>query len=56
MTDIKLLKESLEVLESADCQFWACKGPTLKPIPMATCGVCHMIAQIQDHLERHDVK
>jgi hypothetical protein len=48
--DLRYLRESLETLERVDCQFWACKGPTLHPIPMTTCQVCSLIARLRRRL------
>lgn len=48
--DESLLRESLTALEMAGCQFWACKGPTLRPIPMTTCVVCQSIARLRRRL------
>lgn len=50
--DVTYLRESLEVLERAGCQFWACMGPTLHPIPMTTCCVCSLIARLRRRLDQ----
>ena len=50
--DTQLLAEALDALEQAGCQFWACEGPTLKPIDMVTCNACATIARLRQRLER----
>jgi hypothetical protein len=45
--DKKLLREAMEALELTDCNFWACEGPTLRPINMVTCARCAMLAKLQ---------
>lgn len=49
-TDRDYLIEAEEVLAAVDCQFWACKGPTLFPLPMVTCTRCRVLARIRRHL------
>lgn len=50
--DERLLAESLDVLERAGCQFWACDGPTLRPKPMVTCAACVTVAKLRRRLGR----
>jgi len=47
LVDATLLHGAIEALERVGCQFFACDGPTLDPIPMATCYVCAEIAQLR---------
>lgn len=48
-----LLAESLEVLERTPCAFWACKGPTLRPIDMVTCIRCELVAKLQKRFRQY---
>lgn len=47
MVSEELLSEILLCLESVPCQFWACDGPTLEPVPMATCLRCEVLAKVR---------
>lgn len=40
-----LITDTIAALEAAGCQFWACEGPTLKPMDMKTCNVCVALAK-----------
>jgi hypothetical protein len=42
----ELLALAVDALERVDCQFWACEGPTLEPIPMVTCFRCSTLARL----------
>lgn len=44
---LDVTKESLEVLERIDCQFWACKGPDVPREHMVTCIVCQQIQNLR---------
>lgn len=50
MPDDSLLQSALESLERTGCQFFACDGPTLEPIDMATCHRCATVAQLRQRL------
>jgi hypothetical protein len=49
---LSLITETVEALERAGCQFWACEGPTLEPVSMLTCNVCAVLAQWQAVLDQ----
>jgi hypothetical protein len=49
--DTKLLADALDVLERAGCQFWACDGPTLRPVHMITCAACSTVARLRYRLD-----
>lgn len=42
-----LLAGLIDTLEQVGCQFWACDGPTLEPVPMVTCHVCGELALVR---------
>jgi hypothetical protein len=48
--DIELLEESLDALARMECQFFACDGPTLRPIHMVTCFRCELVARLAARL------
>lgn len=46
-----LAREVLEILEPTPCAFWACPGPDVEPVYMATCRPCwatHYLRQVAD--------
>lgn len=45
-----LLREALDVLMDVPCQFWACEGPTLRPVAMITCRRCEAVAKLAKRL------
>lgn len=40
----------LDAFDGLECAFRFCEGPTLRPIPMLTCGNCHLKARIAKRL------
>lgn len=42
---LDLILTTIEALEDAGCMFWACKGETLRRIPMVTCNRCASLAK-----------
>lgn len=44
---LEACKESEEALDRADCQFFACPGPSEPDKPMATCYVCSTLRNIR---------
>ena len=50
LTDRDYLIEAEEALAFSGCDFWACKGPTLFPIPMVTCYRCRTLARLRRRL------
>jgi len=43
----ELLADAIDSLERVGCQFWACEGPTLTPVPMKTCHRCDVLARLR---------
>jgi hypothetical protein len=50
MTDKQLLEEALDALEYAGCQFFACEGPSKRPVSMKTCRVCWSVRHLRKRL------
>jgi hypothetical protein len=54
LSDRDLLVRTLQTLETAKCcDFFACRGPEAKPVPMASCTQCWAIWDLRNYLERH---
>jgi len=45
---VNALKAVVDV--EIECQFWACEGETLDPIPMKTCRACYARALVKEAL------
>jgi hypothetical protein len=43
MTEKQAIKILREALTRAGCQFSACYGPRIAPVPMATCYACEAL-------------
>lgn len=52
--DRNLFEDVLDVLQRIDCLFWACEGPTLRPIPMVTCCRCNLLAKLSKRLGKYE--
>ena len=46
MTDLQLLKDSMDVLERLDCQFLPCDGPRPRIISYVTCIRCATLGKL----------
>jgi hypothetical protein len=42
-----LARELLDELDESLCAFWACPGPDVEPVAMATCRVCSTIHRLR---------
>ncbi len=49
---IEVIEDAIAALVSAGCQFWACKGPTLNPIPMITCNACAAVGVLSAAIDK----
>lgn len=50
-TEKEFLEHVLESITYMPCVFWACDGPDVPFVDMATCALCRTIQDIRERLE-----